>query len=220
MLKNFMLLTILILLVGCESAEQKQLKLNEEKKQAEIKAAELKTKTDAEEKLKAEQAAKIKADAEKAAEEKKVKLAKLLPKFKKTIDKFDNTVRYLHKNYTSYLNTNGTGIVAIIIDQSLFCHSTYVSSDWIFHTGFTVKTGETQNDYSGREQREVVNGIAEAVHLNSSDSQDLVQQIATAEPNKPVMIRLHGKYKHDFNLKATHRQAIKDTWELYQLLKN
>lgn len=214
------LLIVLIALVGCESAEQKQAKLNEEKKQAEIRAAELKAKTDAEDKLKAEQAAKAKAELEKTEAAKKTALAKLLPKFRKSVDKFDSTVTYLHKNYTPYSNTNGIGIMAKIFDNSIHCASAFVSSDWIFHTSFTVKTGDTVRDYSGRKRHDVINGIAETVNVNSSDCEDLVKQIAEAAPNKPVMVRLLGKYRYDFNLKATHRQAIKDTWELYQLLKN
>lgn len=215
-LRPLILVFVILSILGCESAEQKQEKIDQEKKQA----AELKAKTDAEVKTKAEQAAKAKVEAEKAAEIKKMTLTKLLPKFRKIVDKFDNSVTYRHKNYTQYLNTNGTGIVAEIVDDSLFCHSTYVSSDWIFHSSFTVKTGETTNDYSGRTQHEVVNGIAEAVHLNASLSQSLAEQIATADPSKPIMIRLIGKYRHDFNLKPAHRQAIKDTWELYKLLKS
>lgn len=215
MKKYLILLIILIALVGCESAEQKQAKLNQEKKQA----AELKAKSEAEEKLKAEQAAKAKAEAEKVAAENKAKLSKVLQRFRKTTDKFNGKVTYTHKSYTPYFNTNGTTIMAEIQDNNIFCNSTYINDDWIFHTDFTVKTGDETSDYTGGSQHEVINGIAEAVNLNSSSSEALAKQIATADPKKPVMVRLRGKYQHDFNLRSTHRQAIKDTWELYQLLK-
>jgi hypothetical protein len=57
------------------------------------------------------------------------------------------------------------------------------------------------------------------VNLNSGSSEALAEQIANADLKKPVMVRLLGKYRHDFNLRSVHRQAIKETWELYQLLK-
>lgn len=213
---------VMMTLSGCESAAQKQDKLEQEKKIT----AQVKAKAEAEEKLKTEQLVKAKAEsektkneAEKAAKAKKVRFVKLLPKFHKSKDKFDGSVTYRHKNFTPYSNTNGTGIVAKIFDNDIYCYSAFVNSDWIFHKEFSVKTGDIVKDYDGKENHEVIDGIVETVSLNSSSSEELVKQIASASSNKPIMVRLLGKYRHDFNLRASQRQAIKDTWELYQLLK-
>lgn len=220
MKKYCMLLIVFFVLLGCESSEQKQARLKQEKKQAEIKAAELKSKTEAEEKLKADQAAKAKAETEKAAEEKKLKLAKVLNKFVKTKDKFDGSVTYRHKNYNYYNNRNGITLCAKIDNGTVFANSVYVSSDWIFHKSFIVKVGQTTEEFSGEVVTNVVDGVVEDVYLNSIDSEKLLKLIATADPNSPIMVRLLGTYRHDFNLRSSHRQAIKDTWELYQLLKS
>jgi hypothetical protein len=190
------------------------------KKQIPIpKAAELKAKTEAEAKQKAEQAAKAKAEADKAAEAKKAALSKILLKFVKSKDKFDGSVTYRHKNYNYYNNSNGTTLFTQIQDGSIHANSVYLSSDWIFHKTFIVKIGDTTEEFSGRVTTNVVSGVIEDVYLNSSDSENLVKLIATAEPNTPIMVRLLGNYRHDFNLRSSHRQAMKDTWELYQLLK-
>lgn len=212
---KLLLVSALVLsLLGCESVTEKQAKIEREKGLA----AEVKAKADAEQKAKAEQEAKAKADAEKAAKEKKEIIAKLLPKFVKTKDKMDNTITYRHKNYNYYNNRNGTTIYCEVQDGKLYANSVYVNDQWVFHDHFIVKAGDSTQEFSGREQTNVVDNCIEDVYLNSADSEQLVKLITSAPAGIPVMVRLLGKYRHDYNLRAAHRQAINDTWKLYQAL--
>ena len=218
-LNQLVCILLVLTLFGCESAAQKQAKIEQEN----ALAAQVKAKTDAAEKVKAELAAKAKAEAEaeakKIAETKKNALTKILSKFVKTKDKFDQTVTYRHKNYNYYNNQNGTTLCANIQDGTIFANSVYVDDDWIFHKSFIVKVGEKTEEFDGKDTTNVVNDVIEDVYLNATDSNRLLNLIASADPKVPIMVRLLGKYRKDFTLRSSHRQALKDTWELYQLLK-
>lgn len=214
MVRLLLVALLAVLLLGCESATEKQAKAEA----AQAKVAQAKAKAEAEQKVRAEQEAKAKAEAEKTAQKKKATVDSLLKKFVKTKDKFDGSVSYRHKSYGYYDNANGTTIRCSIDNGTFFAHSVFVNGDWIFHESFLVKAGEVSEEFSGKEQREVVNGIVEDVYLNSHDSESLAKLVSSASPNKPVMVRLLGKYRHDYNLRAAHRQAIKDTWDLYKAL--
>jgi hypothetical protein len=209
------LLAVLLILTSCESQQDKvtrvarELKIAEQNRLAdEDRNQKIATATAAAaEKIKLEQ------------EAKKVTFEKLKSKFVQEKDKFDNDITWRHRSYTKFFNTNGRGIVAEIINNRLKCYSAYVSDDWLFHTSFTLKIGDKQKSFSGKEQHEVVSGIAECVNLNSDDSQELAQFIAESDPKQPVLMRFMGKWYKDITLSQSHRKAITETWQFFDSMK-
>lgn len=204
-------LGVVLLLTSCESQGEKAARAAAERQAAE------------QNRLTEETIRKVVAHDAKMAAEKKIakRLAfeKMKINFAKENDQFENEITWRHKSYTKYFNTNGNGIVAKISGNRIFCYSAYVADDWIFHRSFIVKIGDSQRTFSGEERHEVVDGIAECVHLNSSDSKDLVRFVAESDPKQPVMMRFVGKYYKDITLSQRHRNAITETWHLYNSLQ-
>jgi hypothetical protein len=168
--------------------------------------------------VKAASEAKAKAAADAAKKEQEAKKAKLLKDFNKDVDKFTNDVTYRHKSMSKYWNC-GTTLNLKLQDGTLLLQSSYNGSDWIFHDHFIVKIGEVSKEYTGRNKHEVINHCDEAVFLDAGDSKSLVEFIATADPKLPVMVRLVGHYRKDFQLSAEKRKGIIETWELSKILK-
>lgn len=147
------------------------------------------------------------------------KLSGLLTKFTKEMDEFDKKTIFRHNNYMPEYYTNGITIVAELIDNHIYCYSVFVGSEWLFHEEIFVKAGDVVSKYTGDTRREFFKSVAEAVYVNEFDSVSLAKQIAESNPDKPIKVRLRGKYDYDFKLSPKHRQAIKDTFRLYMLKK-
>jgi len=147
------------------------------------------------------------------------RIAELKRHFTSTVDEFDKSVTIRHKAFSKYMNGNGTTIEAEIVGDHIFVESQYVAQEWIFHERFIVKVGNDQITGSGKSRHEVVSGVVEVVSLNAGESTPVAEFIAHAG-NKPVRVRLEGKFYKDYTLRPIHQKAIAETVEYWHLTTN
>lgn len=148
----------------------------------------------------------------------KKRLAELKPHFVFTTDEFNHALTVRHKAFSKYMNGNGTTIEAEIYDGNISVESQYVADHWIFHKTFTVKIGDNEQSGDGRTQQEVIEGVCETVSPTFAESESLARFIASAG-NRPVRVRLDGKFYKDYTLRPAHQKAIAETVEYYDLTK-
>jgi hypothetical protein len=147
------------------------------------------------------------------------RLAQLTPHFNIKADEFNHTVRAMHKAFRPTMNGNGTTLVAEVDNRTFNLCSQYVASDWIFHEKVTLKVGDEVLTASGPRKDEVRDGVIEEVCLDPEDGISFARLIRSAG-DKPVRVRLEGKYYKDYTLRSTSQKAIAETIEYYDLKHN
>lgn len=157
----------------------------------------------------------------------KKRLAELKTKFDYKYDEFEKKGWY----------TNKSQAVSIIFDKKLlrvyvndsgyaYLESQYYGDDWIFHTKVAVKIGdaiyETDDVPTYDPSNETTNGsgsVWENVsYLGFTDS-GIIKAIAESG-DTPVKVRFEGQNNvSDITLAKRDQQAIKDSYELSELIK-
>lgn len=157
-------------------------------------------------------------------------------KFFIDIDKMDNKKTYIHKNFadkelikynlgfeldyeqkailTKVVIANGVPKISFI--------SNYYGSDWIFHSYVKIKIGELTKQTTSVKGRTKVLNDAKVVETNYySLATDLaVLKWIADNYTKEITVRFYGKdYYDDISIPMTEKLAIKETYDLYNLLK-
>jgi hypothetical protein len=157
-------------------------------------------------------------------------------KFYVDIDKMDGKKIYIHKNlinqeYIKYnlgyfLDYNWKNILSEVtlingIPKIVFM-SNFTSSDWLFHTYIKIKIGNvTKQTRETTGIREVLKGgrIVERNTYNSITDLQILKWISE-NYNKEILVRFYGKdYYDDITLSTNDKLALKETYELYTILK-
>lgn len=157
-------------------------------------------------------------------------------KFYTDIDKMDDKKIYIHKQlineeYLKYdlgyfLDNKRKAILTKVVVSNgipkIYFYSNYFSSDWLFHKNMKIKIGDaTKQTSSVKGLTEVLDGgnVMERNTYNSSNDLAILKWIAE-NSSEEIMVRLYGKdYYDDFTIPMNEKMAIKETYDLYKLLK-
>lgn len=155
------------------------------------------------------------------------RLVVLKKNFNYKYDEFEKKGWYTHKDQTvqnSY-NRNYLGVMVNNVGYA-YLESNYYGSSWIFHTGVEVKIGDTVHktedipSYDKNNVRTVLSGdVSEIISYTSGKDNGVLQAIATSGENV-VRVRFSGNENiKDITLSQKDKQAIKDSYELFELIK-
>lgn len=160
-------------------------------------------------------------------EENKKRLGVLKKNFKFKQDEFNNVGWYTHKYQTVENIWNRKCLKTRVSSTGyIYFESHYYADDWLFHTRIEVKIGdkifksEDVPTYSDDNRTENSGGsIWENVSYTGDNDNGIIKAIAESG-DTPVKVRFIGKYYYDdFTLSSKDKQAIKDSYELSQLIK-
>lgn len=169
------------------------------------------------------------AEKQKELEQLKRKHSSLLKKFRVEHDKLEHVKFYTHSTFPSYTNTKNTlyPYIAMGTDgnyipalRSVF---NYTGNNWIFVQKVSVyiannKTYEKDFGFFKWQRENNLNGLWERLDTTDSDLNNIYTLIANTKQN--VDVRFEGKnHRKDFKIGPNDKQAIKDTLELYEALK-
>jgi hypothetical protein len=157
-------------------------------------------------------------------------------KFYIDIDKMDNKKTYIHKNLadkdlikynlgygidyenkailTKVVLSNGIPKISFI--------SNFYGSDWIFHSYVKIKIGDvTKQTTPVKGKTEVLDGgkVVETNYYSLPTDLAILKWIAD-NYTKEITVRFYGKdYYDDITIPMSEKLAIKETYDLYNLLK-
>jgi hypothetical protein len=170
---------------------------------------------------------------EKTIKQNKEALEKLKQNFIFESDEFKGGGWYTHKNQTvdktynrTYLGTQVSADGYIYLSSHYYDSSSrYLSSHWIFHKKVLVKIGATvlETDeisaLSNDQSRDYGSGsIWEVNHYTKNRDNGIIKLIAE-NYDKEIKVRFVGKYDIDIVLADQDKVAIKESYELSELLR-
>jgi hypothetical protein len=157
-------------------------------------------------------------------------------KFSSDVDKMDDKTIYIHKQllneeYLKYdlgnfLDNKRKAILTKVVVSNgipkIYFYSNYFSSDWLFHKKMKIKIGDVSKETTTvKGLTEVLDGgnVLERNTYNSSNDLAILKWIAE-NSSEEIMVRLYGKdYYDDFTIPMNEKMAIKETYDLYKLMK-
>lgn len=157
----------------------------------------------------------------------KKELPKMESKFYKNTDEINGNTWYTHKRFTNSYPNRKTLVASVHSSGLIFLKSNYYSSDWIFHTKIQVKVGEkvfeTKEVKSYDDDNYTFNTGGDVWELvtfdEGNEGLDIIKSISN-NIDKKVYVRFTGDKVYDeTNLNDKDKIAIKESYELYKLLK-
>lgn len=157
-------------------------------------------------------------------------------KFFIDIDKMDNKKTYIHKSLVNKelikynlgyaIDYKNKAILSKVVLSKgipkISFISNFYSSDWIFHTYVKIKIGDiTKQTSPVKGKTEVLDGgnIVETNYYSLATDLVILKWIAD-NYTKEITVRFYGKdYYDDITIPMTEKLAIKETYDLYNLLK-
>lgn len=157
----------------------------------------------------------------------KKRLGELKNKFDYKYDEFNKIGWYVPKSQTVG-NTYNQKFLKVLVNNSgyIYLQSVYYASDWLFHTRIEVKIGdsiyksEDVPTYNKDNETDIGGGsIWEYVSYTSGKDNGIIKAIAESG-DATIKVRYVGRQSiFDMNLSKRDQQAIKDSYELSQLIK-
>ncbi len=166
----------------------------------------------------------------KEIEQLKKKHSALLKKFRINEDKLEHVKFYTHTTFPVYTNSRnvlypyiamGTDSGYTPVIRTVFG---YTGSNWIFVQKVSVyiannKVFEKDYGFFKWQRENNTNGLWERLDVKEDDLNNIYTRIANTKNS--VDVRFEGKdYRKDFKIGPNDKQAIKDTIDLYEALKN
>ena len=160
---------------------------------------------------------------EKRLAESKQKLEKLKRKFMYKEDEFEKIGFYTHKRWGNYWPNRKTLTSGVNSSGYAWLRSNYSADDWLFHTSIYVLIGErrlvspTVPTYDPKNITDNKGGrIWEVVTYSDTE---ILREIAE-NTDKVIKVRFNGsEFYDDTTLSSADKQALKECYELSQLLK-
>jgi hypothetical protein len=157
----------------------------------------------------------------------KKKLSELKTKFNYEYDEFENKGWYFHKTQIVQ-NTFDKKVLKVYVNNVGYAYlmDQYYADDWLFHTRLEVKIGDnlykTEDipTYDSNNSTEIGSGsIWENVSYTAGRDNGIIKAIAQSGTT-PIKVRFTGdRGVYDMTLSDRDRQAIKDSYELSELIK-
>lgn len=159
----------------------------------------------------------------------KARLAELKKKFDYKYDEFEKKGWYMAKTQ-AVANIYNSQMLGVHVNNVGYAYleDQYYGSDWIFHTRTEVKIGEAiykTDDIQTYDDNNSTNNSGGSVWENISYTAErdngIIKAIAESE-DQPVKVRFAGGSGgvKDFTLTKRDQQAIKDAYELSNLIKS
>ncbi len=156
-------------------------------------------------------------------------------KFYCDVDKIENRKIYIHKNTANedlakngeyHVNFGNNSILTYIILKNgipkIQFISNYSQLKWLFHSYIKIKIGNITRQTTTAGSRREVGEDAYVIETNYYTSQtdlEILKWVANNYKNE-ITVRFYGKdYYKDFELDTMDKLAIKETFDLYNLLK-
>jgi hypothetical protein len=160
---------------------------------------------------------------EKTLAESRKKLDKLKRNFTYKKDEFQDIGFYTHKSYGKYWPNRKTLTSGVNSSGYAWLRSNYSDDDWLFHTSIHVLVGErkltspTVETFS--EKNKTDNNGGRIWEVVTYDNTEILREIAE-NTDKTIKIRFNGReFYNDATLSASDKQALKDCYELGELIK-
>lgn len=158
------------------------------------------------------------------AEKNKKAFENLKRKFTYKKDEFKDIGFYTHKTWGKNWKNRCTLTSDVNSSGYVWLNSNYSREDWLFHTRIIVKIGdetirsEEVPTYSDNHRTDNAGGrVWEVITYN--DDKGILKAIAE-NSDKKIKVRFEGdKYYHDVTLSSKDKLALKDCYELGQLIK-
>jgi hypothetical protein len=156
-----------------------------------------------------------------------LELARLKKKFVFKADKIYGGGWYTHRSQTVDDTFNRTYLYAPVNDKGdVYLETQYYGDDWIFHTQVVVRIGSDVLESASIPSYDPAishdnSGGSVWEHIAFTDGRDhgILEAIAR-NADKPILVRLVGKYDKEFSLSARDKYAIRDSFELAILLRH
>ena len=157
----------------------------------------------------------------------KKQLADLKTKFDYKYDEFEKKGWYTAKSQSAESTSYKTLLRAFVNNSGyIYLASQYHGDDWIFHTKATVKIGDTvyttediPSYDSNNERTNSTGGVWEEISFIGGKDNGILKAIAESG-DLPIKVRLSGDQDlKDFTLSQKDQQAIKDAYQLSDLIK-
>lgn len=221
MRKLIIVLIVTAVTISCQNQSKRENQTDKEKETIDL--AE-KQKNDSIQKAREDSIAKVNAI---QLDEDKKRLAVLKKNFEYKEDEFNKIGWYTHKNQTVDNSWNRKCLITHVNSNGyIYLEDQYYSEDWIFHTRIEVKIGDniyksedvpTYSKYNRTQNSS--RSVWENVSYTSGKDNGIIKAIAESG-DKPVKVRFIGReYYSDFTLSNKDKQAIKDSYELSNLIK-
>lgn len=169
---------------------------------------------------------KVKLDAN-AIAELTTKLNDLKSHFEYTGDEFDKIGWYQHKSQTVDNSFNRKCLIIHVNSKgNYYLEDQFYSEDWIFHTSIKVKVGdqifESAKIETYNPNNKTQNGgqhVWESINYLDGGDNGIIEAIAQ-NVDSVVTVRFNGRqYYSDFTLQMKDKKAIKEGFELSELIK-
>jgi hypothetical protein len=153
-------------------------------------------------------------------------LADLKTKFKYTYDEFDKKGWYENKSQVTNI-TYDKSILRVRVNNVGYAYleSQYYGDDWIFHTHVEVKIGDTvyQTEdiptYDKNNAHSNTGGSVWEVVAYTADRDNGIMKAIAESGDAVIKVRFAGGEGHyDMTLSKRDQQAIKDAYQLSQLI--
>ena len=159
-----------------------------------------------------------------ATEVDKARLEVLKKNFDYKYDEFEKNGWYTDKNQEDIYDKTYLG-VNVDSSGNAYLVSYHLGKDWIFHTKVQVKIGDAIYEtydvptYDKNNIEQSHGGYVQEVILYTNGDNGIIKAIAESG-DTPIKVRFSGSENiQDIILSKTDQQAIKDSYELSQLLK-
>lgn len=151
-------------------------------------------------------------------------ISSLSKKFNYEKDEFDDIGFYKHKSYGKYWQNTTTLTCGLNSTGYIYLKSNYFGDDWLFHTSVSVKIDEKVHNtanvakHSDNYRTDIDGGnLWEVI---TYDKEDYIIRKIAENTDKEIKVRFNGsKYHKDITLNSKYKNAIKESYELSQLIK-
>lgn len=164
---------------------------------------------------------------EKSIKQNREALEKLKKNFSFKKDEFKNSGWYTHKNQTVNNSWSRTCLATPVdADGYIYLTSQYYGDSWLFHSKVMVKTGSAVleagevSTLSNDHHTQIGSGsVWEINHYTNNRDNGIIKLIAE-NYDKEIKVRFVGQqYEKDITLSKQDKVAIKESYELSELLK-
>jgi len=155
----------------------------------------------------------------------KKKITNLKRKFLYQKDEFENIGFYTHKRFGKNWANRKTLTVGLNSTGYIYLKSNYYSTDWLFHNKVLVKIGENKYETATveryKDNSRTSNSGGHIWEVITYENEERIIGYIANRFNEKISIRFVGsKYHDDAVLSYKDKIAIKESYELAELLEN
>jgi len=155
-----------------------------------------------------------------------IRFNELVKNFEHDIDEFDESREYYSHKFEMdnllvcclNLEVRGNG--------TYYLRDTYYGDDWCFHTNIEVKVGTKVFKSATVELNDDLNythyyggSVWEKISYLGEKDNGIIEAIVNSSDGAKILLRFNGEYYHDIELTQKNIKALKESYELAQILQ-